>query len=380
MVQKLSIGLVLSGGGVRAAAFHAGVLKYLAERDMLKEVVHVSSVSGGSLFTGMVFKQKGYRWPTSSEYLSEFLPSFRKLLTQRSLQGSAVLRLLMPWNWRFLLSRGNVIAQSLEKVWGVTASLNQLAAHPLWSINCTAGETGRRFRFKDKTMGDYELGYAKLRDFKLAKAMAISAAFPGGIGPLVIDPTKFSWEKSADWNARKPESVSLPYSKLHLYDGGVYDNLGLEPMFDMGKQQLKNDTSLPSPVNYLLVSDGGAPFTRAPIPHQLHPYRFKRLMDIAMDQTRNLRVRAFVSYLMGGPNRGGFLGIGAVPKESIARFTKSRRELGAQLLGETWLSAQECKRAASIRTTLARMREADYDLLERHGYETARWTIELMHQ
>lgn len=55
------IGIALSGGGVRAAAFHAGVLKRLAERGLLEHVAHVSTVSGGSLFTGLVFHAADYK-------------------------------------------------------------------------------------------------------------------------------------------------------------------------------------------------------------------------------------------------------------------------------------------------------------------------------
>ena len=49
-----NIGLALSGGGVRAAAFHAGVLRRLAELRALERLRHVSSVSGGSLLVGLL--------------------------------------------------------------------------------------------------------------------------------------------------------------------------------------------------------------------------------------------------------------------------------------------------------------------------------------
>ena len=118
--SKNAIGLALSGGGVRAAAFHAGVIRYLAEKDLLQDVVHVSSVSGGSLFVGMVFRLADYRWPSSQAYLGDVFPRFRQTLTKRSLQWSAAARLLInPLNWRFLLSRANVVAQAIEALWDV---------------------------------------------------------------------------------------------------------------------------------------------------------------------------------------------------------------------------------------------------------------------
>jgi len=43
------IGLALSGGGIRAAVFHLGVLKYLAEAGLFERIVSISSVSVVSL-------------------------------------------------------------------------------------------------------------------------------------------------------------------------------------------------------------------------------------------------------------------------------------------------------------------------------------------
>lgn len=376
-----AIGLALSGGGVRAAAFHAGVLRYLAEQRLLEKVVHVSSVSGGSLFAGMVFQHGHYRWPGSETYLREVFPHIRQTLTTQSLQCSAILRLaLNPLNWRFILSRANVLAQAIRGLWGVKVPLSALRGAPVWSINCTTGETGRRYRFKNGTMGDYELGYTDVDGFGLAKAMAISAAFPGGIGPLTLTVKKFQWKKRKQWNAPKPDPYQPPFSHLHLYDGGLYDNLGIEPLFDVGQQLLKEDETLPSKISYLLVSDGGAPLAREGIPHPLNPFRFKRIADIALDQCRALRVRAFINFVKKSPTAGAYLGIGAPAVSSIKSFTKGREAFAEKLLREDWLPAEEARRAATYSTTLGQLDESIFDLLERHGYETAKWNMEMMSQ
>src|SRR5262245_57265616 len=49
-----SIGIALSGGGHRAAAFGLGVLLYLADAQKNREVTSIASVSGGSLTNGFV--------------------------------------------------------------------------------------------------------------------------------------------------------------------------------------------------------------------------------------------------------------------------------------------------------------------------------------
>ena len=58
MKQEMSV--ALSGGGVRAMAYHLGVLKYFAEQESLEKISKISSVSGGSLLIGLIYKNNGY--------------------------------------------------------------------------------------------------------------------------------------------------------------------------------------------------------------------------------------------------------------------------------------------------------------------------------
>jgi len=48
-IQRLKVGLALAGGGFRASFFHLGVLRRLAELDVLRRVEVISTVSGGSI-------------------------------------------------------------------------------------------------------------------------------------------------------------------------------------------------------------------------------------------------------------------------------------------------------------------------------------------
>src|SRR5688572_28616984 len=99
-IESPALDLALSGGRVRAMAFHAGVLQFLAEQGRLKDVRHISTVSGGSLLVGLVFHEEGLRWPSLAQYLSSVLPSIRTKLTTLNLQRVALLELLRPRNWR----------------------------------------------------------------------------------------------------------------------------------------------------------------------------------------------------------------------------------------------------------------------------------------
>ncbi|MCP5079460.1 MAG: patatin-like phospholipase family protein, partial [Psychromonas sp.] len=235
------IAISLSGGGTRAIAYHSGFLNYLAEIEQLEEIKKISSVSGGSLLVGLIFKEGNYQWPTSKQYRHSTYKQIKKQLTTKNLQWQLFFTLCNPFNWQYWLSRANVLSMVLTRCWGIRDNLSSLPKTPQWSINATTLENGCRFRFKDGSCGDYSLGYAKSTHFSLANAMAMSAALPGGIGPLVIKSNHFNWKKKTQWYGDKGSEVEvkLPFKKLHLSDGGVYDNLGIEPFFDSGKTKSK---------------------------------------------------------------------------------------------------------------------------------------------
>src|SRR5690242_2396041 len=107
---RASVALALSGGGIRAMVFHLGVMKHLAERGLLENVERISTVSGGSLLVGLLLQQNQMRWPTSKQFLERSFPALRESLCTRSLQWGAARQLLNPLNWRFLLSRANLLA------------------------------------------------------------------------------------------------------------------------------------------------------------------------------------------------------------------------------------------------------------------------------
>lgn len=349
--QEMPIAIALSGGGIRAMAFHLGVLRWMAECRQLERISRISTVSGGSLMLGLLFQQTELRWPTSEVFLDQVYPSLRFKLTQRSMQWGAIRQLRNPWNWRFALSRANLLALTLRKEWGVTVALSELPATPEWSINGTTAQNGKRFRFKHDSLGDYINGYAAPKTFPLANALAVSAAFPGGFGPLVVDATKFEWHKR-DWNAPTDSAqlIKPKFSKLHLYDGGVYDNLGLEPFFDAGKGIAKHSGEA------IVVSDAGAILPQAFSYSSLDPRRLKRVADIMSDQSHALRVRTFIDYLQKGQSRGLYIPIGSAA--------------GGSSLSDS------AHFAANFPTTLRKLSLDEFDKIVEHGFEVTRGIYE----
>ena len=72
MTREKKIGLALSGGGYRAAAYHIGTMRALHKLGILDEVDVISSVSGGSITATyyVLNKHKGYE-QFEKEFLSK---------------------------------------------------------------------------------------------------------------------------------------------------------------------------------------------------------------------------------------------------------------------------------------------------------------------
>src|SRR5688572_32963733 len=70
--SKKRLGLSLSGGGYRAAAFHLGTLKKLSEMGVLERVDVLSTISGGSI-TGAAYCLHKGSYPEFHSYMREKL-------------------------------------------------------------------------------------------------------------------------------------------------------------------------------------------------------------------------------------------------------------------------------------------------------------------
>ncbi len=337
-----NINLALSGGGIRAMAFHLGVMKYLAENGLMEKVGRISSVSGGSLITGFILKENGMRWPDSETFLHAIYPELEKKMCSKSLMKDMLLRLIRPENYKYLLYRANILAETLKQDWGITEMLGDLPETPEVEFEGTTAENGKRFRFKRDTFGDYDLGYADSRQFPFAQAMAVSAAFPGGIGAFELDTRKYQWLRAEAWDSSAEKKiVACPYKTLHLYDGGVYDNLGLEPFFDIGAARPKYEN------DFLLVSDAGSPFTKGFSYTALNPMRLKRVLDITMEQCRSLRIRGILGHFSANKGSGTYVWINAQtdPEHEAMRAF-----------------------ASGFSTTLCKLRPKDFAQIAGYGY------------
>lgn len=346
--KEKRIALALSGGGARAAVFHAGVLLEMAQRGELEQVVHISSVSGGSIFMALVFHFAGACWPSSAKYIKTIYPEIKHRFTNYSLQGIATRNIFTrPGHLRYLVSRVNALAFALRYEWGIEERLCDLPEAPVWTINGTTAENGRRFQFRGEWMGDSDYGYAHAPRFWLAEAVAVSAAYPGLVGPLTVDTTKSMWEKNG-------ERFSLPFKRLHLFDGGVYDNLGLEAVFDVSSRTFRE----PGAPDFIVVSDAGAPLGDKAIPRFVCPSSLARMANIMSNQARSLSVRSLFSFLNDNPDSGRYVWLESRP---------GPEQVENRLNAET-----EVYFAKHYATDLAKMSESAFDRLSKRGQNVAR--------
>ncbi|MDA8745146.1 patatin-like phospholipase family protein [Rubripirellula amarantea] len=353
----MKIALAFSGGGVRATVFHLGVLARLAREDLLGKVKMISSVSGGSLAAGLVFARSGNRWPGSAEYLHDIVPQIHHLLTSRNLQRSFALKSIM-FPWRLASGRAAVLGDELERQWQIGGNLADLPLSPRWIINATCYQTGKNWRFQRDVMGDYQTKYVQNPEFPLSHALASSAAVPGLIGPLIVKSKRYDWTeyREDDWKAIEPK-----YRKLHLWDGGVYDNLGVESLFKPG-EGLRDGT------DFLIVCDASRPLSGENQESRWTPGYLEasmRLVDVATDQVRSLRARMLMEYFKQNPGSGAYLRMG----RKSSRLRENRHG------DERILSDDEVRQASGMETTLRRLSHNEFSILFRHGYEVANNTL-----
>jgi len=358
----MKIGLSLSGGGFRATVFHLGVLARLAEEGSLEKVDSLSTVSGGSLCIGLVLAANGFRWPSSTEFLRTVMPRARELLTTQDLQNALIGHVLrLPV--RLFHTRADDLSLVLQARWGVTSTLQSLPEHPHWVINATCYETGQNWRFERNRMGDRVFGFTEDTDIPLGDALAASAAFPGLIGPLVLDSRGYSWFQSPDLFEHGRIRVEPNHTRLHLWDGGVGDNLGVESLHSfLGGWQRD--------VDMLIVSDA----CEALQPERYHSWKAANRMvrGIMMDQIRQLRFRSIVERHVNHSDAACYLQIGQTCADAL-RMT-GRQEFVGQFARDC-LSRDEAQRAAQVPTAISRLSSPCFERLFRHGFEVADYTL-----
>lgn len=396
-MKKPEIVLALSGGGVRSMAFHLGILTFLAEKGAMSRIKAISTVSGGTLLTGLILVKNNFTWPDSTAYTHSVRPKIFKVLeeglieiseqkifeyTKSRFKENLLLELKTIFTKTQKTDSFRSFSEKLQKDWGINGILNDLDLKngPNWIINGTSAETGKRAYFdaKAKKLKCYEapvLEKLNAAEERLADIVAMSAAVPGFIGPYKpVLPILMSKINSSTPSFIGPYNPDDEKCIAHIYDGGIYDNLGTEEFLQTGNGELKKSKNKEYK-NYknciLLISDAGAPLNKS-FPNNWFDYkRILKVYQITAEQVRSLRIRDFnQNFLKKQKGMGAHFRIGKAITSSNNKLDFSIENL--QLKKEKkWQSKKEVDEAAGIDTSIRALTKRELEILHKHGYESA---------
>lgn len=255
----IAVAVAISGGGMRAANFAAGVLQALEKipvkgadggvSNLLREVDYFSTASGGGLAAVSYvlhlaeYQQRHPEDPMAKEF--RFGPkregdsmedpsgrNWRDALS-RNYQASMIRALFNPIMMGSM-NRGDVLERRLDdnvvgEINGRTPTLGdifvprgQTPRLPYWVANATVFENGAIFPFTPDILEKYGItGYWHRETYRDLPA--------GGAAEL---PLSVGLKASASFPVAIPPSnlkscIDKENSSLHLMDGGVADNLGV---------------------------------------------------------------------------------------------------------------------------------------------------------
>jgi NTE family protein len=361
---RKGIALCLSGGGFRATLFHSGALRRLNELGVLGKVDSFVSVSGGSILNGVLAARwhelkadSDGRFENFDAVMGEPIRDFCK----KDLRTSVLLwKRGNPLHWGRLFGDDHSVTDLLADAYARELGLGRRidALNPTRRfIFCAANlETGASWEFEARPdrraeMGDYWTGKAVTGSVTLAQAVAASSAFPPAFPPLVLRFPEPGIFRDGSRELSLEARTTIP-----LTDGGVYDNLGLEPVWK------SHET--------VFASDAGSPFALKDNPGNDTVSRLRRSFDVISNQTGALRRRWFINLLQTKVMRGTYWG--------IATDYRHYDLPGAQGYDDALRPLLE-----GVRTDLDAFTDAEIGCLENHGYALAdaairRWASALV--
>jgi NTE family protein len=283
------IALCLSGGGYRAMLFHVGVLWRLNQLGYLAKLDRVSSVSGGSITAGVLaLGWSGFAFDAggvATNFGNQMVAPVRDMASTTLDVLAAILGLLPG------ISASGLVANGYRKHLFAHHTLQDLPDRPDFVINATNLQSGVLWRFTKHYMWDWRVGEILEPKIELAVAVAASSAFPPVLSPAYLQVKDADFVPGSGSNLQRPPFTT----DVMLADGGVYDNLGLEPAWK------SFDT--------ILVSDGGKALGFEERPKTDKMGQTLRVLDVIQNQVYALRTRELVSSYKAKERKGAYWGI-----------------------------------------------------------------------
>lgn len=253
------IGLAISGGGSRAANFAAAVLEELERYGFLEHVTAISGVSGGTLpaaYYALNRNRPEWKWDT-----------FRQLMGT-NFYRSFLWKHFNPWGLLNYLNteynRSDMMADVFDDVLFHSAKFGDLdPSLPSLLINAAPLHPGARGQWSF-TEENFRSLRSSLQTFSISRAIAASTAVPGIFNGVALRAYK--------------ENGTFRY--LHLIDGGISENLGIEALLQLYVQSRSHEFT-----GQLRVDEGAPPrgcfiFAVDSYPDRLSPYELSDKRDL----------------------------------------------------------------------------------------------------
>lgn len=261
-IDNPSLALCLSGGGLRATLFHLGVIKALRDaridgKPAIAKVNEIYSVSGGSILAAHLVVNWAKYCGTDDEF--ESVAKEIRQLASSDIRG----RVLQRWLLSLITviprlrgaSRTFWLAAEYESLFGKVhlARLykKDCPPRPKLYVLTTSFRTGELcsfspngFEIARRSGSEPVISPVEVRAdlISLSFAVAASSAFPPLFPPVRLTGQMLGDIDSSDFQ-----------NPIHLSDGGVFDNLGVEKL-------LYNKTIGKSDANVVVLSNAGSSF------------------------------------------------------------------------------------------------------------------------
>jgi NTE family protein len=297
--HREGMALALSGGGYRAALFDLGAIRRLNELGVLTRLNTITSVSGGSVASAQLARHRLEHpddW-TAKRPIARFEEEIAEPLrrcARRNIRTRPVLARFYPWNW----FRPGISVDELARAFAVPAgkhALSELKNDPRFVFCATDLQFRAQWVFDSgkNQIGSIPAGFTPISSYwTLARSAAASASFP-----FAFPPVRVPYEEGPPGTYTGPDRDEL-VRKLQLSDGGLYDNMGLEPVWE--------DHAT------VLVSDASPTFKYEPKGFGV-AWKGLRYAITLLEQATDVRKRWLISSYLRGDYAGAYWGIASLP-------------------------------------------------------------------
>jgi NTE family protein len=412
-ITKKRLGLALSGGGYRAAAFHLGVLRKLNTLKILDKIDVISTISGGSII--------GAYYVLNRNNFESFEASFKQ-----NLQKSCIKKIVT--NWRFLfpvilyiffgyiiffdpfnfnfsawmisilvglyillplifqfrfISFTSLKIKAYKAIFFGEKTLSDLPSYPIIAINATNLSTGTLWTFSKNKSSDSSYEFPKdggnsikfeCGEFPIAIAVASSTSVPVPFNPVTI-PSKY-FKNIEDYSRVKPM----------LIDGGLYDNQGIHKL-----SQFNSSYSC----DIIIASDGSQPFGKEYKSGNTFSILYRGI-DVMMRKIKNLQ---FIRDVYSSDREIAYFSLDWKYEQCVVEFVKAAKNnlvpkdvllfhqlnkndlespineivkvikdrIGLEDIIKNGLNEKEIDFISKISTNLTALKKNQIDLLSKHG-------------